>query len=129
MDPNNAWTDEYAFGNVSSTTNQWVWNEQGMNSTIYKLLTSTVAQYCNQTGGLVTPYYQTVEPTYFKPVFIAGKDQNFQQFGGIVPLVALYEIDWAAYNNATTQPLNFPPYRKRLKCFRKFQTNTKPENL
>ena len=27
MDPNTAWTDEYAFGNVSSSTNQWEWND------------------------------------------------------------------------------------------------------
>lgn len=104
MDANKAWTDEYAFGNVSSTTNQWVWNAQGMDSTIYKLLTTTVEQYCNQTGGIIAPYYEAVEPTYFKTKYIAGLDENFQRFGGVVPLVALYEIDWEAYNNARSTP-------------------------
>jgi dolichyl-diphosphooligosaccharide--protein glycosyltransferase len=104
MDPNNAWTDEYAFGNVSNTTNQWVWNEQGMNSTIYKLVSYTVQQYCDKTGGMIQPYYEPVEPTYFKTAFIAGLDENFQRFGGVVPLVGLYEIDWDAYNNATSTP-------------------------
>ncbi len=100
MDADHAWTDEYAFGNYSSTTNQWEWNTQGKNSTIYKLLTYTVKQYCDNFSGIITPYYETVEPTYFKTKYIAGVDENFNRFGAI-PLVALYEIDWEAYNNAT----------------------------
>ena len=100
MDPNNAWTDENAFGNVSSS-NQWIWNDQGLNSTIYKLLSYTEQQYCDNTGGLVQPHAQGIKPTYFKTEFIAGLDQSPYQYG-IVPLVALYSIDWAAYNNATS---------------------------
>jgi len=103
MDPAHAWTDEYAFGNAS-TSGQWIWNEQGMNSTIYKLISTTVKQYCDNTGGLIQPYYEAVEPTYFKTKFVAGLTQNYQQFGGVVPLVGLYEIDWEAYNNATSTP-------------------------
>jgi dolichyl-diphosphooligosaccharide--protein glycosyltransferase len=100
MDADHAWTDEYAFGNFSSN-NQWEWNAQGKNSTIYKLLTYTVKQYCDNFSGIITPYYDTVEPTYFKTKYIAGVDESFQRFGGVIPLVGLYEIDWAAYNNAT----------------------------
>jgi asparagine N-glycosylation enzyme membrane subunit Stt3 len=100
MNPNNAWTDEYAFGNVSSS-NQWVWNDQGLDSTIYKLLSYTAQQYCDNTGGLVQSTQTSVTPAYFKTEFIAGLDQSPYQYG-IVPLVALYKIDWAAYNNATS---------------------------
>ncbi|MCJ7762142.1 hypothetical protein MUP38_01650, partial [Candidatus Bathyarchaeota archaeon] len=101
MDPNSAWTNEDVFGATSNTTNQWVWNEKGMNSTIYKLLSWTEQQYCDNTGGLVQPHAQGVQPTYFNVSYIAGLEQNPFEFGGLVPLVALYSIDWAAYNNAT----------------------------
>lgn len=101
MDADHAWTDEFAFGNYSSATNQWEWNAQGKNSTIYKLLTYTVKQYCDNFSGIITPYYETVEPTYFKTKYIAGVDENFNRFDGVIPLVGLYEIDWEAYNNAT----------------------------
>jgi dolichyl-diphosphooligosaccharide---protein glycosyltransferase len=101
MDADISWTDEYSFGNVSEFTSQWEWSEQGMNSTIYKLISYTVDQYCAQTGGIVTPFYETVEPTYFKTAYIAGLNTYYNQYGGIIPLIGLYEIDWEAYNNAT----------------------------
>ena len=102
MDPNSAWTNEDVFGATSNTTNQWVWNEKGVNSTIYKLLSWTEQQYCDNTGGLVQPHAQGVQPTYFNVSYIAGLEQNPFEFNGLVPLVALYSIDWAAYNNATS---------------------------
>ncbi len=105
MDENSAWTDESAFGSVSSSTNQFQWNDKGQNSTIYKLMSWAKQQWCDNTGGYVVPDTQGVEPTYFKMAHLSGLETSFatvlSQYGGYLPLVALYEIDWAAYNNAT----------------------------
>jgi hypothetical protein len=99
MDPNQAWTDENAFGNTSSSTNQWVWNAQGQNTTIYKLLTNTEHVFTNSTSGIVEPTSAEVDLKYFEPVYISGTEiQNPLQYGGLIPLVALYKIDWDAYN-------------------------------
>lgn len=99
MYPNQAWTDEYAFGNVSSSTNQWVWNTQGQNTTIYKLLTNTQHVFTNSTSGLVLPSTDPVDLKYFEPVYVSGTDlQSLSEYGGLIPLVALYKINWDAYN-------------------------------
>ena len=47
MDADAAWTDEFAFGNVS-TSNQWQWNTQGMDTTFYKLMTTAQKQYADK---------------------------------------------------------------------------------
>ncbi len=100
MDADAAWTDEFAFGNVS-TSNQWQWNAQGMDTTFYKLMTTAQKQYADKSGGLVQLVDTAVAPKYFKPVFVSGSEITNVSNGAIIPLVALYEIDWAAYNNAT----------------------------
>lgn len=99
MDPNTAWTDETTFGN--STNNQWQWNTQGQNTTIYKLLTYTQQRFTNSTGGIVQSLEAPVSLSYFEPVFISGVEQTNVYNGQVVPLVALYKINWDAYNNAT----------------------------
>jgi asparagine N-glycosylation enzyme membrane subunit Stt3 len=97
MDANTAWTDEYSFGN--STNNQWVWNAQGLNTTIYKLLTTAEHTFTNSTNGLVTPSSTAVDLKYFDVEYISGAEiSDLGQYGGLIPLVALYKIDWAAYN-------------------------------
>jgi dolichyl-diphosphooligosaccharide--protein glycosyltransferase len=101
MDPNSPWTDETAFGVSNNQTSQWQWNAKGLNSTIYKLMSYTEQLYCDNTGGLVQPHAQGVKPTYFNASYIAGLEQSPFEFQGLVPLVALYQIDWQAYNNAT----------------------------
>ncbi len=100
MTPTDQWTDEFYFGNYSGTTNQWVWNARGMNSTIYKLLTNAEAEYCLSTGGLLSSSSTISEPTYFSMKKLMAPT-NPLQYSGAIPVVALYEIDWAAYNNAT----------------------------
>ncbi len=101
MNPNQAWTDEYAFGNTSSTTNQWVWNTQGQNTTIYKLLSNTEHVFTNSTNGYVQPSSSAVTLNYFEPVYVSGAEiTSLNQYGGLIPLVALYKIDWDAYNAA-----------------------------
>ena len=105
MDPNAAWTDENHFGKVNNQTNAWEWNDAGTNSTIYKLMSWAKQRWTDTPGGLVLPDRTGVQPTYFKEAYFAGKDLSFDsamsQYGGLVPMVALYEIDWQAYNNAT----------------------------
>lgn len=101
MDPNSPWTDETAFGVSNNQTSQWQWNAKGLNSTIYKLMSYTEQLYCDNTGGLVQPHAQGVKPTYFNASYIAGLEQSPFEFQGLVPLVALYQIDWQAYNNST----------------------------
>jgi hypothetical protein len=105
-----AWTDETAFGEVSNQTGAWEWNAMGKNSTIYKLLS-----YAKQRWGEVSgnpngiPVDETgVQPTYFKEAYFAGATLSpldaASKYGGLIPIVALYEIDWQAYHNTTGQP-------------------------
>lgn len=101
MDSSAPWTDETAFGVSNNQTGQWQWNLRGLNSTIYKLMSYTEQLYCDNTGGLVQPHAQGVKPTYFNASYIAGLEQSPFEFQGLVPLVALYQIDWQAYNNST----------------------------
>jgi hypothetical protein len=40
-----------------------------------------------------------VQPIYFKEAYFSGEDTNPGAYGGIIPIVALYQIDWATYNS------------------------------
>jgi dolichyl-diphosphooligosaccharide--protein glycosyltransferase len=102
-----SWTDETPFGTSDNTTGQWIWNDKGKNSTVYKLMSWAKQRWCDDAGlGYVMPDEAGVQPTYFKEAYFAGLDLNFydaaQNYGGIIPVVALYEIDWQAYYNATS---------------------------
>jgi len=100
-----AWVDETTFG--ESTQNGWKWNDRGLNTTIVKLLTYTEYTYCALMQQFELPVYpssQELEPLkYFKPAasdsvgsFAGILTSPFQY--GLVPIVAIFEIDWAAYN-------------------------------
>jgi dolichyl-diphosphooligosaccharide---protein glycosyltransferase len=99
------WTNEEPFQTYDSATNTQTWTDKGLNSTIYKLLSWTKQQYCESItnaistqGALVQPDVAGVEPKYFTPAFISGEDTNPFKYGGIVPLVGIYEISWDKYN-------------------------------
>jgi len=96
MTSNSTWTNRYSFGD--NTGNGWTWNEQGINTTIYKLLAATEQAFTAKTGGIVIPSSDEVTLEYFKPVYISGIDITSLGEGTLVPLVGLYEIDWNAYN-------------------------------
>jgi len=105
-----AWTDENNFGVVSNTTYAWEWNDTGKNSTVYKLL-SWAKQRWVDVGGVESAVQADeagVEPTYFKEAYFAGEEltalEASAKYGGLIPIVALYEIDWESYYNATGQP-------------------------
>ena len=103
MDPNAAWTDETHFGKVNNSTYAWEWNDAGTNSTIYKLMSWAKQRWCDVSGmGYVVPDVAGVQPEYFKEAYFSGLDASPSKYGGLIPLVALYEIDWQKYYNATS---------------------------
>ena len=102
-----AWTDETAFGKVSNETLAWEWNDMGKNSTVYKLMSWAKQRWVDVsgTGNNVVADEAGVEPTYFKEAYFAGEDLNpidaSAKYSGLIPVVALYEIDWESYYAAT----------------------------
>ena len=101
-----AWIDETSFGVSSQQTGRWEWNDRGLNSTIYKLLYNVEEEYATRMtitlssqGVSISPTSQvTTAPTYFKEKYFAGMNISPTQYGGLVPVVAIYEIDWAKWN-------------------------------
>ncbi len=104
MNPATAWTNETTFGAVNQQSNRWEWNDQGLNCTVEELLNFAEVQYANTITQAtnnqitVTPDMTTTQPTYFKEAFFAGLNVSPTQYGGLVPVVAIYSIDWAKYN-------------------------------
>jgi dolichyl-diphosphooligosaccharide--protein glycosyltransferase len=105
-----AWTDENAFGTVNNETGTWEWNEMGKNSTVYKLMSYAKQRWVETSGSAhgVVSDETAVQPTYFKEAYFAGVELNpidaSAKYGGLIPVVALYEIDWESYYNAVGQP-------------------------
>ncbi len=59
--------------------------------------------YCNYMTALgitVTPDQTGTTPSYFTKAYFAGENTSPTQYGGLVPIVAIYKIDWDAYNAA-----------------------------
>jgi dolichyl-diphosphooligosaccharide---protein glycosyltransferase len=102
MNPGTAWTDETQFGSSDPTTGKWQWNDQGLNCTVFELLNFAEVDYCNtissQTGITITPDQTTTTPTYFQKAYFAGENISPAQYGGLVPIIAIYKIDWASYD-------------------------------
>jgi dolichyl-diphosphooligosaccharide--protein glycosyltransferase len=104
-----AWTDETTFGNASET-GTWQWNDVGKNSTVYKLMSWAKQRWVDVSGipNQIGADEAGVQPTYFKEKYFAGENLNpidaAAKYGGLIPIVALYEIDWQKYYNATSQP-------------------------
>ena len=101
MNAATAWTDETQFGSANQQTNRWEWNDQGQNCTVYELMNYAEVQYCNAmsaAGINITPDATTTQPTFFKEAYFAGLETSPFQYGGLVPIVAIYKIDWQAYN-------------------------------
>jgi dolichyl-diphosphooligosaccharide--protein glycosyltransferase len=97
------WKDETSFGNYSSS-GAWTWNSQGENCTMNEIMYSAASQYCQQleaAGMTISPSWTASTPTYFNKVQIFGLDTSPSQYGGLVPLVALYQVNYGAYYAAT----------------------------
>jgi dolichyl-diphosphooligosaccharide--protein glycosyltransferase len=104
IDAADAWSDQTPFGSTNNQTGRFEWSDKGMNSTIYKLMSYSWQLWLDNSGSSqlgITLTQTTVQPIYFKPAYIAGEDDSPGKYGGLIPLVALYEIDWQAYYNAT----------------------------
>jgi hypothetical protein len=98
------WKDETSFGNYSSTNGAWSWNSQGENCTINELMYDAASQYVGaltQAGFSVSTSWKATLPSYFTPVEIAGISTSPFQYGGLVPLVAIYQVNYPAYYAAT----------------------------
>ncbi|MBN1358359.1 glycosyltransferase family 39 protein [Candidatus Bathyarchaeota archaeon] len=101
-----AWTDESDFG-AYNDNGAWEWNNAGTNSTVYKLLSWAKQSWVDNASGSYTVYAdeEGVEPTYFKQAYFAGLELTLAEaaakYSGLIPVVALYEIDWDAYYAAT----------------------------
>jgi len=104
------WTDnatvraESYFGETSTTSNQFEWNQRGMNSTIEMLLYDMQLKYIeniNSQGQYTLSADHTAStPKYLEAAYIGGIDTQPDQYGGLVPLVGIYKINWQAYNAA-----------------------------
>ena len=105
IDENAMWTDENDFGNINTETGTWEWNIKGRDSTIFKLMSWARQLYTESDAaisqGVVIDEF-AVEPSYFNPAFISGVDISPFKYQGVIPLVALYEIDYESYYNATS---------------------------
>lgn len=98
------WTDETAFGQTNTQTQRWEWNDRGMNSTIEMMLYDMQVRYVTNAsatfGATINVDHVASTPKYLTPVFIGGINITPTEFGYLVPLVGIYEINWQAYNAA-----------------------------
>ncbi|MGC8895483.1 MAG: STT3 domain-containing protein [Candidatus Bathyarchaeia archaeon] len=96
LDENSAWTNETMFGSYNNQTNRWEWNDIGKSTTIYKLMSWAKQLWCSQ--NQISPDEAGVEPQYFVPEFISGltltPSDASSNYGGIIPLVCLYRIEY-----------------------------------
>jgi dolichyl-diphosphooligosaccharide--protein glycosyltransferase len=102
-----AWTDETSFGAPNNQTGAWDWNAKGKDTTIYKLMSYAKQRWGEVSGNPngIPVDEQGVQPTYFKEAYFAGETlsplEASTKYSGLIPIVALYEIDWDAYYSAT----------------------------
>lgn len=96
------WTNESSFGESNPNTNRWEWNERGLNCTVEELMSFAEVTYCNRITAqgtyTLTPSYFATAPTYFKEAYFAGTNVGPLTYGGLIPIIAIYEIDWDQYN-------------------------------
>jgi hypothetical protein len=53
----------------------------------------------NAASPTVTTNMGGVTPTYFTEAYFSGETSSPFKYGGLVPLVALYKINWAQYDS------------------------------
>jgi len=99
LDENSAWTNEDFFGQYNSNTSRWEWGDVGKNSTIYKLMSWGKQRWCDTNNAVVVTGEEGIQPQYFKEAYFAGLDlsigsERLRNYGNIIPLVCLYEIEY-----------------------------------
>jgi dolichyl-diphosphooligosaccharide--protein glycosyltransferase len=99
MWPDWNWTDESSFGNINNSTNKWDWSMRGLNCTIYKLMSWGRNRWCTLNGITDPQAANVTEPLLFKEEYFAGLSltptDSGNMYGGLVPLVLLYKIDYS----------------------------------
>jgi len=92
------WNDEATFGEYNSTTSRWEWNERGMNSTIYKLMSWGKNRWCNVNGVRDSDEATVAMPQYFVEEYFAGltlsAQEAYDRYGGLIPLICLYKVNY-----------------------------------
>ena len=91
--------NETDFGKYNSTTQQWEWNDRGKNTMIYKLMSYGRHEWSKKNTGGIPAHETPVTLKYFKPVRFFGIENSLSDnpYGGVFPLVCLYQVDWEAY--------------------------------
>ena len=84
-----SWADKNGDGQIGS--DELIAVSKGQNSTIYKLMNYAVERWKQENKGGSQP---TTRLTYFSEAYIAGLDNDGSKYGGIVPLVCLYKIEY-----------------------------------
>ncbi len=97
--PDWTWTDESPFGSFNNSTNEWEWSMQGLNTTIYKLMSWGRNRWCTLHGINDPQAANVTQPLFFKEEYFAGLTltpaEASNKYGGLIPLVLLYEIDYS----------------------------------
>lgn len=83
------WADADGDGQVDS--GETFSASRGQNSTIYKLMNYGRERWLQTQKGASSP---TTELLYFTEAYIAGLDNDGSKYGGVVPLVCLYKINY-----------------------------------
>ena len=101
MNPATAWTNETQFGTSDPTTGRWLWNDQGLNCTVFELLNYAEVRYANTMTAVrsqcpTRPNNDNANILQ-RSLLCRSKTSPFQ-YGGLVPIIAIYEIDWATYD-------------------------------
>ncbi len=84
--------DEMDFGKYNATQQAWMWNQRGAQTTFYKLLTYAKSQKVGRAAQ---------QPEYFDMVYPWENGEVVQEintYGQIIPLVAIYKVDYEAYH-------------------------------
>lgn len=101
IDQASSWQNESTFGAFDNTTNAWVWNTVGLNSTVYKLMSWGKDRWCTVNSVTDPDAGNVTQPTYFTEEFFSGETLTptaaQSNYGGLVPLVCLYKINWQQY--------------------------------
>jgi len=97
IDASSAWINESSFGYYNITLNKWIWNERGISSTIYKLMSWGKTRWCESNGVTDPDAAMAVKPLYFDEAYFAWptQDEALANYRGVVPIICLYEIKWA----------------------------------
>jgi dolichyl-diphosphooligosaccharide--protein glycosyltransferase len=86
------WVDANKNGQLDS--GEFIPVSKGQKSTIYKLMIYAVERWRQEQKGGSPP---TISLLYFKEEYIAGLDNDGTKYGGAVPLVCLYKIEYPGH--------------------------------